>query len=78
MGSTGQTPHLLIHSFGSVLSYNITTGTSLNNHMQYTMKYGKTGYKTSEKEKNLPNDGVPPHQGDLSTAFTLELKPHVF
>lgn len=38
----------------------------------------KTGYKASEKEKNLPDDGVHPQQGDLSTAFTLELNPHIF
>lgn len=71
MGSIGPTPHLSIHSFGCILSCNITTDTSLNNHMQYTMK-------DVRERKNLPDDGVHPHQGDLSSAFTLELNPRIF
>lgn len=77
MGSTGQTLHLLIHSLGSVLSYNVTTDTSLNNCRQYTMKCGKIRYTTSEKEK-LSDDGVHPHKRDLITAFTPELQPRIF
>lgn len=49
-----------------------------HNHTEHTMKYGKTGYRTSEEEKGLPDDGVPPHQRNLGTAFTLELNPSIF